>query len=176
MRQMEVEAVNDWFSWNGVKCTEYGIHVVEQPPPTIPLERVSYTSVPGRPGSLTILEGETVYDDMVLAVQCLLADPAQIPAIAAWLRGSGKVAFANRQGGFYYARVANQISFERYCAGIRIARLPSTSAASPSVRRSRPAAAVRALHAGGIPASSGGAGDHGAGERKPWCWRWGMCR
>ena len=117
MRQMEVEAVNDWFSWNGVKCTEYGIHVLEQPPPTIPLERVSYTSVPGRPGSLTILEGEAVYDDMVLAVQCLLADPAQIPAIAAWLRGSGKVAFANRQGGFYYARVANQISFEKILRG-----------------------------------------------------------
>lgn len=117
MRQMEVEAVNDWFSWNGVKCTEYGIHVLEQPPPTIPLERVSCTSVPGRPGSLTILEGEAVYDDMVLAVQCLLADPAQIPAIAAWLRGSGKVAFANRQGGFYYARVANQISFEKILRG-----------------------------------------------------------
>ncbi len=67
MRQMEVEAVNDWFSWNGVKCTEYGIHVLEQPPPTIPLERVSCTSVPGRPGSLTILEGEAVYDDMTLS-------------------------------------------------------------------------------------------------------------
>ena len=117
MRQMEVEAVNDWFSWNGAKCTEYGIHVLEQPPPTIPLERVSCTSVPGRPGSLTILEGEAVYDDMVLAVQCLLADPAQIPAIAAWLRGSGKVAFANRQGGFYYARVANQINFEKILRG-----------------------------------------------------------
>ena len=75
--------MNDWFSWNGVKCTEYGIHVLEQPPPTIPLEQMSCTSVPGRPGSLTILEGEAVYDDMVLAVQCLLADPAQIPAIAA---------------------------------------------------------------------------------------------
>ena len=41
----------------------------------------------------------------------------KIPAIAAWLKGSGKVAFANRQGGFYYARVANQISFEKILRG-----------------------------------------------------------
>ena len=32
--------MNDWFSWNGVKCTEYGIHVLEQPPVTLPAEDV----------------------------------------------------------------------------------------------------------------------------------------
>ena len=73
--------------------------------------------VPGRPGSLTTLEGEDVYEDVVLTAQCFLADPMKIPAIAAWLKGSGKVAFANRQGGFYHARVANQISFEKILRG-----------------------------------------------------------
>ena len=52
--------MNDWFEWNGVRCTQYGIHVSELPPPTIPSERVTYTNVPGRPGSLTTLEGEDV--------------------------------------------------------------------------------------------------------------------
>ena len=51
--------MNDWFSWNGVKCTEYGIHVLEQPLITIPAERATFTNVPGRPGSLTTLEGES---------------------------------------------------------------------------------------------------------------------
>jgi len=109
--------LKDWFIWNGVRCTEYGIYVSEQPPITIPAERATYINVPGRPGSLTTLEGEDVYDDMVLTATCFLSDPSQIPAIAAWLKSSGMVTFANRQGGFYYARVANQISFEKILRG-----------------------------------------------------------
>ena len=50
----------DWFEWNGVRCTQYGIHVLEQPPVTIPSERVAFTDVPGRSGSLTQLEGDDV--------------------------------------------------------------------------------------------------------------------
>lgn len=107
----------DWFEWNGVRCTQYGIHVLEQPPVTIPSERVTFTDVPGRSGSLTQLEGDDVYDDMVLTATCLIADPSRIPEIAAWLRGSGTVTFANRQGGFYHARVVNQIPFEKILRG-----------------------------------------------------------
>ena len=88
--------MNDWFDWNGVRCTEYGIHVTEMPSLTVPAERVSHTTVPGRPGSLTSLEGEDVYDDMLLSATCVLDDPARIPIIAAWLKGSGTVTFANR--------------------------------------------------------------------------------
>ena len=40
--------MNDWFEWNGVKCTDYGIYVTEQPPSTIPEERVTFTNIPGR--------------------------------------------------------------------------------------------------------------------------------
>ena len=109
--------VNDWFEWNGTRCTEYGIIVTEQPPLTIPLERSKQTTVPGRPGSLTTLEGEDVYDDMVLTANCFIRNPALIPSIAAWLRGSGTVTFANRQGGFYHARIANQIPFEKILRG-----------------------------------------------------------
>ncbi len=109
--------MNDWFEWNGRRCTEYGIHVTEQPPVTIPSERMTFTNVPGRSGSLTTLESDDVYDDLLLTASCFIADPARIPAIAAWLRGSGQVTFANRQGGFYYARIVNQIPFEKILRG-----------------------------------------------------------
>lgn len=109
--------MNDWFEFNGVRCTEYGIHVSEQPPITIPAERASYTDVPGRAGSLTTLEGEDIYDDLLLTAQCFISDPSRIPEIAAFLKGSGTVTFANRQGGFYYARIVNQISFEKILRG-----------------------------------------------------------
>ena len=58
--------MKDWFEWNGVRCTDHGVHVLELPPPTIPNERVTYTDIPGRPGSLTTLEGDDVYEDITL--------------------------------------------------------------------------------------------------------------
>ena len=109
--------MTDWFLWNGHKCTEYGIHVSEHPAITIPAERSTFTSVPGRSGSLTKLEGDAVYDDMLLTCTCWIENTDNLPRIAAWLRGFGTVTFANRQGGFYYARVVNQIPFEKILRG-----------------------------------------------------------
>ncbi len=107
----------DWFDYNGVRCTQYGIHVSVQPDITIPTERVTFKDVPGRSGSLTMLEDEDVYDDMVLAAECFVSNPYRIGEIAGYLKGSGKVTFANRQGGFYYARVINQIPFSKILRG-----------------------------------------------------------
>ena len=45
--------MNDYFIWNGVNSTTKGIYVLEQPPIIIPEERVTFTDVPGRSGSLT---------------------------------------------------------------------------------------------------------------------------
>lgn len=109
--------MNDWFLWKGQKCTELGIHVSEQPPITIPSERATFTNVPGRSGSLTTLEGDDVYDDLLLTATCFISDPSRILEIAAWLRGSSTVTFANRQGGYYHARIVNQISFEKILRG-----------------------------------------------------------
>ncbi len=109
--------MNDWFEWNGKKCTDFGIHVSEHPPITLPAERSTFTNVPGRSGSLTVLEDEDVYDDMLLTCTCFIEHTDRLPEIAAWLRGSGTVTFANRQGGFYHARVVNQIPFEKILRG-----------------------------------------------------------
>ena len=75
--------MNDWFEWNGKRCTEYGIRVSEQPSLTLPAERVTFTDVPGRSGSLTTLEGEDVYEDMVLTAQCFIQSGARVSEIAA---------------------------------------------------------------------------------------------
>ena len=42
--------MKDYFIWNGVKSTDYGVYVTEQPPFTLPAERSTQTTVPGRPG------------------------------------------------------------------------------------------------------------------------------
>ena len=58
-----------------------------------------------------------VYDDLLLTATCFISDTAQIPVIGAWLKGSGTVTFANRTGGYYKARIANQIPFEKVLRG-----------------------------------------------------------
>ena len=109
--------MNDWFEWNGKRCTEYGIHVLEQPPLTLPNERATFVDVPGRSGSLTVLEGDAVYDDLVLTAQCIVENTERYAEIAAYLKGSGKVTFANRPEGYYEARIINQIPFEKILRG-----------------------------------------------------------
>ena len=105
--------MNDWFEWNGARSTDYGIHIIE--PPTIfrAPERVSFTNVPGRPGSLTTLEDEDVYDDFILPLECTVADLSRLGEICAWLRGAGRLKLAVRPGGFYIARISNQIEFAK---------------------------------------------------------------
>ena len=109
--------MNDWFEWNGVRSTEYGVHVLEQPVLTLPNERATFVDVPGRSGSLTVLECESVYDDLVLTAQCIVENTERYEEIAAFLKGSGRVTFANRPEGYYEARIVNQIPFEKILRG-----------------------------------------------------------
>lgn len=125
----------DWFKWNGVKCTDYGMHVLIQPTIVTPSERVNNESIPGRSGSLTIRESATddefVFDDINLSCNCVIDDSYaivedpikgpikvdQIAKISEWLRGNGNVIFPIRPEGFYKARVSNQISFAQILKG-----------------------------------------------------------
>lgn len=118
--------MNDWFEWNGIRCTEYGMHVLGQPTIISASERVEYADVPGRSGSLTLLEGGNIYDDITLGCTCIIDDPYQkiggtnvsvISRICGWLTGGGRVTFANRQEGYYEARISNQISFDKIVRG-----------------------------------------------------------
>lgn len=109
--------MNDWFDWNGTRCITKGIHVLEQPTYTLPAERSAFTAVSGRSGSLTTLEGDEVYDDIVLTATCIIDGENRIPTLSAWLKGGGNVTFANRPGGFYKARIVNQIAFEKILRG-----------------------------------------------------------
>lgn len=104
--------MHDWFEWNGVRCTDYGIRVTELPSITLPSERVSFVDVPGRSGSLTKTEGDDVYEDLLLTATCIVQNTERLEEIAAYLKGSGKVFFANREEGYYYARIVNQILFD----------------------------------------------------------------
>ena len=116
----------DWFEWNGVKCTEYGMHVLGQPSIISAAERVSNEEIPGRSGTLTLLEGDNIFDDITLAVTCVIDSPyetvegesvSRIAKICAWLRGNGEIKFANQSDGYYKGRMSSQISFDKIVSG-----------------------------------------------------------
>ncbi|MGJ4850636.1 hypothetical protein ACH6CV_10330 [Bacillota bacterium Meth-B3] len=93
------------------------MHVLTHPAISRPKERVTTQAVPGRSGTLTITEGDCVYDEFIAPCECIAPNPASIPAFSAWLHGPGVVMFGNRPTGFYYARVSNQIDFETVMRG-----------------------------------------------------------
>ena len=109
--------MRDWFEWNGVRSTDLGIRVTELPPITLPAERVSFVDVPGRAGSLAVAEDEDVYEDLLLTATCVVQNMERLDEVAAYLKGSGRVSFANREEVFYYARIVNQIPFETILRG-----------------------------------------------------------
>lgn len=109
--------MTDFFEWNGQKSTDYGIHITDQPGVIIASERAAFTQVPARSGTLTQLEADMVYDDIVLSVDCCVSDLMRIHEIGAWLRGAGKLVLPEQPGGYYEARVANQIEFVKVLRG-----------------------------------------------------------
>jgi phage-related protein len=82
-----------------------------------PKERVTTQAVPGCSGTLTITEGDCVYEEFIAPCECITPNPASIPAFSAWLHGPGVVMFGNRPTGYYHARVSNQIDFETVVRG-----------------------------------------------------------
>lgn len=102
-----------WFDFAGVRSTSLGVRVVEYPALSIAAERSIFETVPGRSGSLTLLEGTNVRDDLILTVNCYLQDGANIDQVAAWLCGSGALVLGDRPDRSYAARVTNQLDMAR---------------------------------------------------------------
>lgn len=106
----------DYFAKDGKKSTDFGVYVEKLPDITVAEERAEYEEVIGRSGSLTMLQGDCVYEDLTLAADCWVRDLKQWDAFVAWLRGEGQLTFPNRPGGYYIGRPTNQIEAERVIA------------------------------------------------------------
>lgn len=105
--------VLNWFSFKGKKSTDLGVRVELLPPITLAEERVKFETVAARSGSIVQLEGDAVFEDMVLTVECYIENLDNLNAIAAWLFGKGELILPNRPGGHYVGRVIGKIEMER---------------------------------------------------------------
>lgn len=111
--------MNDWFTWNGDRCTNHHMHVLTPPSIIVAKERVEDIEIPGRPGTLTRRQGNNVRDNVNHSCTCIIDDlytddgENVVIDIAGWLSGNGEVSFWNRPEGYFKGRIANQISFDK---------------------------------------------------------------
>lgn len=111
----------NYFAINGVKSVDAGIICKVLPPPTLAAPRITYQSIPGRDGSLTVLERDEedgmVYDDVSVTAMCYMKDLSRLNEASSFLAGSGNIEFPNRPGGHYTGRITSQIPIEQILRG-----------------------------------------------------------
>ena len=110
-----------WFIWNGIDSRVMGIWVQQYPPIVRPPERYQEIVIPGRPGALTLLEGEDVYEPYVREMKIMPKPGADIYAILRWLSGSGDIQFGHEPNRVQHARIFDEVSFQKEFASQRSA-------------------------------------------------------
>ena len=106
-----------WFDFAGIRSTTLGVVAQDFPPVTLPAERADFQPIPGRSGSLTILEGDAVYDDITISIGCYIKDLTMLDQISTFLRGSGVLVLSGAPDRFYVARAVNQIELKQIVRG-----------------------------------------------------------
>lgn len=103
-----------WFVWkNKNSLGDFGLWINKLPPIVRAPERVQEIVIPGRAGSLTMTEGDDIYDGYMKECIVIIPNDRPLQPILAWLRGTGEVVFCNEPDFAYEARIASEVSFER---------------------------------------------------------------
>lgn len=92
-----------WFEFNGVDSREFGILLRQMPTRSLPGRNYTRKKVSGRNG--TVLTGDGSYTDVTVKLEFDAPDPAMIPAIGAWLTGSGLLRFSDEPDFAYEASI-----------------------------------------------------------------------
>lgn len=106
-----------YFVFKGIDSRDMGLAVITYPPITRPIERVTQKSLPGRPGSLTLTEGDDIFEGYIRTISFANIKPNRMQDVMAWLRGSGELIVGNEPDRVYYARVINAIDGSKLWKG-----------------------------------------------------------
>ena len=106
-----------YFIWRGIDSRTKNIVVNDYPARMKPKTRTEDVIVPGRGGSMTMIQGDDVYDSLVLPFECTALPTADIEAISAWLTGAGDLIFGNYPNRSMRARMDAQINFDKIIRG-----------------------------------------------------------
>lgn len=102
-----------WFIWKNKNSYTEGLWISKLPSIIRADERNEEIVIPGRPGSLIMLEGEDIYDSYVKECVVQLPNTRNVETLLAWLCGSGDVVFSNEPEKAYEAIITSKVEFQR---------------------------------------------------------------
>lgn len=102
-----------YFTWNGIDSRMMGVIVQSYPPIIRAPERVIQQTLPGRPGTVFITEGQDVYDAYIKSFVIGLGPGGDAQAVGNWLRGPGEMIFGNEPDYVYTGRILAAVQFDK---------------------------------------------------------------
>ena len=107
--------MNPWFIWNNKNSlSDFHLWINKLPKITRAKERYTTVDVPGRAGSLIMIEGEDVYDSYTREITVLTRnDNPYIQKALDWLRGEGTLVVCNEIDKSYSGRIVSEVQFDR---------------------------------------------------------------
>ena len=103
-----------YFKWKGTNSNTKHIRVQAKAPIIRPEERVEHVTIPGRPGELTQVEGEHIYNSYIQTLTLIVDGKANVPAAEEWLTGEGYVTFDTQPTLQQRARIINAVTFSKH--------------------------------------------------------------
>ena len=110
---MSINQNEPYFVWDGVDSRTMNIWVQQYPAITRPPMRYQQVVIPGRPGALTLLEGEDVYEPYEREIRIMPKPGADIYAIMRWLTGRSTVIFGHEPNRSQRANIYDIVEFQR---------------------------------------------------------------
>lgn len=104
--------------WKGTNSSTKHIRVRNRMPIVRPQERVEHIAIPGRPGELTQVEGENIYESYIQTAQISVVGAENVEAAEAWLTGEGYVTFDSQPTLRQMARVINAVTLEKHSRNV----------------------------------------------------------
>jgi len=103
-----------FFIWKNADCRSMGITLTAPAQIVRGEERVSHVTIPGRPGELTMTEGDDIYQSYIQTVTIQGRGAYRMREILNWLKGSDYVTFGAEPDRKQKARIIGAVSMNRH--------------------------------------------------------------
>lgn len=112
--------MESYFIWNDVDCRAMGVYLRGPVAKIKPEERVQHVTIPGRPGELTLLEGDGIYNSYIQSVSVRVKGGHRVNDVINWLKGEGYVTFGNEPDKRQKARVIGAVTLAKLSRNLDI--------------------------------------------------------
>lgn len=114
-----------WFVWKGLNSlNDFGLWIEKLPKRVRPEERHEEIEIPGRAGSLLMLEGEDIYSSYTAEMTVIARNTISIDKAIEWLRGSSDLVLFNDVDKARPGRIVGEVAFERISNDLMQAVIP----------------------------------------------------